>query len=64
MIEADIPEDIHLSERPNPEQYGELMAYFTKDILEGTGSDPRIMEYIRQARYSFLFGEDGEFLAH
>jgi hypothetical protein len=38
------------------------MAFLVRDILEATGSDPQILEYVRQARYTFLFGEDGSFL--
>jgi hypothetical protein len=63
-IVAEIAADVHLIEDPRPELYGEIMAFFVKEILEGTGSDPQILGYVREGRYTFLFGEDGEFLAH
>jgi hypothetical protein len=63
-IAADIPEDIHLIEDPRPDLYGQIMAFFVREILEGTGTDPQILEYVREGHYTFLFGGDGKFLAH
>ena len=63
-IEADIPEEIAFFEHPRREQFGQLMAFFVRDILEGAGTDPRVLDFVREGRYTFLFGEDGKFLAH
>lgn len=62
-IGADIPEEITLFEEPRLEQYGEIMAFFVREILAGAGADPQILDYVRQGRYTFLFGQDGKFLA-
>jgi hypothetical protein len=63
-ITAEIADDVHLIEDPRPELYGEIIAFFVREILEGTGADPQILNYVRQGRYTFLFGEDDKFLAH
>jgi len=63
-IEAIIPEEIAFFEHPRREQFGQLMAFFVRDILEGAGTESRVLDYVREGRYTFLFGEDGEFLAH
>jgi hypothetical protein len=63
IIEANIPEEITFFEQPRAEQYGDIMAFFVRQILEDTGADPHILDYVREARYTFLFGEDGGFLA-
>ena len=64
VIAADIPEDIRFIEDPRAELYGEIMSFFVRDILETTGTDPQVLEYVREGRYTFLFGEDGKFLRH
>jgi hypothetical protein len=63
-ITAEIPEDVHLIEDHQPRLYGAIMAFLVSDILEGTRTDSQILQFIREGRYTFLFGEDGTFLAH
>jgi hypothetical protein len=63
-IKAEISDEVGLNENPRPELYGEIMAFLSKDLLEAAGTDPQTLKYIREGRYTFLFGEDGKFLAH
>jgi len=63
-IEAVLPDGVTLFEEPGVERYGKMLHYFVREILERTGTDPEIMEYVRQGHYSFLFKEDGTFMAH
>jgi hypothetical protein len=44
IIAAEIPEEIDVFEDPRPELYGEFMAFLVRDMLEGTGADPQILE--------------------
>jgi hypothetical protein len=63
-IKGEIPEVVRLNDDPRPELYGGILALLVRDILEGTRTDPQILQYVREGRYTFLFGEDGKFLAH
>lgn len=64
VIDADLSDDIRLLEDPRWGEYGKLMAYLTKDIIEGAGGGPEIVGYVREGRYSYLFDNDGKFMAH
>jgi hypothetical protein len=64
VIEAVIPEEVTLFEEPRVELYGEILHFFVREILERTGTDPQIIQYVRQGRYSFLLKDDGTFLTH
>ena len=63
-IRAEIPEQVTLIDDPRPELYGKILAFLVSDTLERTGADPHVLQYVREGRYTFLFGEDGKFLAH
>jgi hypothetical protein len=61
-IESVLPEGVTLFEQPRIELYGKILHFFVREILERTGTDPEIIQYVREGRYSFLFKEDGGFL--
>jgi hypothetical protein len=63
-IESVLPEGVTLFEQPRIELYGKILHFFVREILERTGTDPEIIQYVREGRYSFLFKEDGGFLTH
>jgi hypothetical protein len=49
VIEAVIPEEVTLFEEPRVELYGEILHFFVREILERTGTDPQIIQYVMQA---------------
>jgi hypothetical protein len=64
VIEAVVPDGVTLFEEPRVERYGEILHFFVREILQRTGTDPQIIQYVKQGRYSFLFNHDGTFLTH
>jgi hypothetical protein len=64
FIEATVPDEVTIFEEPGVELYGKIFHFFVREVLDRTGTDPQVIEYVRQGRYSFLFKEDGTFLKH
>jgi hypothetical protein len=63
-IGAEISNDTHLIDDPRPELYGTIMAFFLENLLAARREDPQVLNYVRSGHYTFLFGEDGKFLAY